>query len=99
LTARVCGCGGRGRTLKQLDRFGRAEVIEGLQRGGEELAQCRAQSQHVALPVPNQTLMRPRDDLDGFGKVAVSGQRSVPIAVQPNQVSQNVRVTTVALRP
>lgn len=49
----------RVRRREQLQRVGRGQVIEGLQRGGEKLPQRCAQPQHMPSPVPDRHFEHP----------------------------------------
>ena len=98
VTARARAVGVR-RAAQQLQSVGRVQVREGLQRGGEELPQRRAQPQHMPGPVPDQALMRPGDQLDRLGQRRVPGDRPVMGVVQPDDLGQHVRVPSIGLRP
>ncbi len=90
---------GRGRVGglgQQLQRVGGVQVLERLQRGGEEIPQLVAQPLDVAGPFPDQRLMRPGHDLDRLRARAVRGHRPQLMGVGAHHVRQQVRVAGVA---
>ena len=102
--ALICGPGQPGRRGRvggdgqQVQRIGGGQVLERVQRGGEELPQRVTQPLHVAGPFPDQRLMRPGDDLDRLGQLGVAGDRAQLVRIGAHHVGQHVRVGRVALR-
>jgi len=83
--------------LEELQQIRPGQVNEGGQRAREVLPQRRAQPQHLALPVPNQILVRPRRNLDALDQCRVTGHRPQLMSVGAHHVRQRVRVPGVAL--
>jgi len=69
-----------------------AESLECL---GIELPQCVAEAVDVSLAVPDEALMRPREQLDCVGELAVPCYRAVVVAVRAHDVGQDLGVTGV----
>ena len=74
------------------------QVLEGLQRGGEVLAQLVPQPLHRPGPLPDQRLVRAGQHLDALRLRAVPGRRAQLVGVGAHHVRQHVRVPAVALR-
>jgi hypothetical protein len=87
-----------GRPVQQFECLARGQVVEGLQRGGEELAQRRPQPQHLPGAIPDQALMGPGHQFDCFGESAVTGNLAVVGVVQAHDLGEDVGVTGVGLR-
>jgi hypothetical protein len=83
-------------TPEQPQRVLGGQVLEGLDSGGKEFQQRRAQPQHVPGPFPNRALMYPRQQLHCIGQVAVSDDRAVVIAVEAHDLSQHMSIAGVA---
>ena len=67
------------------------------QRRGIELPQGVAQPVEVALSSPDQPLVRPGEDLDRLGLVAVTGDEAVMMPVAADDLGQHPRIPRVRL--
>jgi hypothetical protein len=83
---------------QQFDCLRTVEVVEGVQGGREVLPQCLTQSQDMAGSLPNQRLVRPSQNFDPLGEVAVTSHRPQLVRIGADHVSQRVRITGIALR-
>ena len=84
---------------EQLEGLGCVEVLKRVQGSGEVLPKGAAQAQQVAGAVPDQRLVRAGDQLQRLTVLGVTSHRPVVRTVQPNDLSQDVRVPGVAVRP
>ena len=85
------------RLAQQLQRVGGVQVLEGLQRGREILAQHVPQTQHVAGAFPDQRLMHPGNHFDRLRHGAVGPDGPQLVRVGADHVGQDVRIGGVAL--
>ena len=96
--ARVSFAAGRvGGLAQQLESVGGVQVLEGLQRGREVLAQLVPQPLHGPGALPDQRLMGARHHLDRRSLRAVPGCRAQLVGVGTHHVSEHVRVAGIAL--
>jgi len=97
LDAQLCRRDRIGCQREQLECVGRSEVVEGDQRGREEVAQGVAQPQQMAGAFPDQGLVSAAEHLGGFGVNAVAGDEAQLVAFETHHVGEDVRVAGVAL--
>ena len=94
---------GSGARLDQLPGVRVAELQLGrgqrVEQAGVVLAQHLTQPLQVPGPVPDQALMRARDQLQALDLGRVAGDRAVMVAVQTHDLGQHVGITRVGLRP
>jgi hypothetical protein len=74
-------------------------ATDGGQRPGVELPQQAAQLVELALAGPDQALVGPGQDLDRLGQGAVAGDWAVVVAVGPDQVGQDLGISSIGLGP
>jgi hypothetical protein len=90
---------GIGGVFEQLECVVAGQVVEGVQGGGEEVAQRGTQPHQVPLAFPDQGLMGTSDELDRLDLRAVAGDDPQLVGVGAHHVGQHVGVTGVALGP
>ena len=74
-------------------------VAERFERGRVALPQQRAQRVRRALPHPDHRLVRPRRQPDLLGQHTVTSRWTVVGPVKPDDLSEDVRIAGVGLRP
>ena len=87
------------RRSEQLEGLGCIEVLKCLQGSGKVLPQGAAQAQQVARAIPDQRLVRAGNQLQRLTVIGVTSHRAVVRTVQANNLSQDVSVPGVAVRP
>jgi hypothetical protein len=76
-----------------------AQLPEGLEGVGVELAQGRAELVELPLAGPDQALVGPGEDLDRLDQLAVTGNGSVVVMIGAGQFRQHPGITRIGLRP
>jgi hypothetical protein len=89
------GCGGQHR-----QRFSSGQIsAKSGQSGRVVLPQHRSQRVQLPHSRPDHRLMGPGSDLDVLGNLSVAGDRAVVRPVQPDDLSQQMRIALIRLRP
>jgi hypothetical protein len=86
------GAGRLGCPAEQFQGLGGVQVGEGLQRGGEVLAQLVPQPLHRPGPLPDQRLVGAGHHLDRFRLGAIPGRGPQLVGIGADHVRQHVRV-------
>ena len=75
-----------------------SQLSEGLQRRGKVLAQGATEPVGRPGPVPDEVLVGPGEDRHALRPVAVTGDRTVVVAIGADQFGEHLRVSRIGLR-
>ena len=87
------------RQPQQLQRVRGVEFAVCRQRRRKGLPQRRTQPQNLAGPVPDQRLVSPSSHLHRLSQRGITSHLPMMGTVQPDDLSQDVRITGIGLRP